>query len=195
MRLRTAILVTAIIAATINAQALSEPETLVRDVVERITSTLRNSSLGPEEKDERVVNTISPLLDFQLMAKLSLGKNNWSSIDNIQRSEFTDLFREKLQLSYLEKMNLYNDEEVLISPAEFKKGKVSLPTTLISNSGKISVIYKLYKKSGFWKVYDIEIEGISVVSSYRSQYVQALQDGNFNQLLAKMKETMPDSVD
>jgi phospholipid transport system substrate-binding protein len=66
--------------------------------------------------------------------------------------------------------------------------KVHVPTQLISKGNKISMLYKLYPSSNSWKIYDVEIEGVSIIRSYRSQFTEILQKGTFDELLQKMQE-------
>jgi len=69
------------------------------------------------------------------------------------------------------------------------KKKVHIPTQLISKDRKTSILYKLYKPGNGWKVYDLEIQGVSVIRSYRSQFGEILQNGTIDDLLQKMEKT------
>jgi phospholipid transport system substrate-binding protein len=83
---------------------------------------------------------------------------------------------------------LYTDEKIIFeAPAQVKK-KVRVPTQLVSKDRKTSILYKLYKPADDWKVYDLEIQGVSIIRSYRSQFGEVLQSGTIDDLLLKMEK-------
>ena len=105
-----------------------------------------------------------------------------------KKEKFTELYVKLLKTSYLDKLSLYSDEKVIFeSPTQVKK-KVHIPTVLISKDRKTSILYKLYKPAGGWKVYDLEIQGVSIIRSYRSQFDQILQKGTIDDLIKKMEK-------
>ena len=82
---------------------------------------------------------------------------------------------------------MYTDEKVLFEPPVQVKGKVQVPTQLVSKDRKTSILYKLYKSGENWKVYDLEIQGVSIIRSYRSQFAEILKTGTIDDLLLKME--------
>ena len=149
---------------------------------------LQKKDLSQQAKNSKIEEIVTPMFDFELMAKLSLGKKYWPDLSQEQKERFTELFIERLRQSYLDKLTAYTDEKVVYeSPVEAKK-KVHVPTQLISKGNNISMLYKLYPSSDSWKIYDIEIEGVSIIRSYRSQFSEILQKGTFDDLLKKMEE-------
>jgi phospholipid transport system substrate-binding protein len=92
-----------------------------------------------------------------------------------------------LRASYLDRLTLYTDEKVLFeSPVEVNK-KIHIPTYLVSQNQKISIRYKFYNSESDWKIYDLEIQGVSIIRSYRSQFYEILRSGTFDDLLTKLK--------
>ncbi len=128
------------------------------------------------------------------MAKLSLGRKNWKKFNKPQRQRFLTLFTKQLEDSFLEKLELYTDEKVVyqkLIPKKNKKNKITkieAPILLISKEDEIKMIFKFGKKKAGWKVYDLEIIGVSVVQTYRSQFKSALQKGTPEMLLTKMEK-------
>jgi len=123
------------------------------------------------------------------MAKLSIGKEHWSKFNAKQRAEFINLFTEQFQSFYIDKLDLFSDEEVIFKPAiVVKKKKVQVPTVLISKGKEYSILYKMSRTKTGWKIYDIAIEGVSLIHTYRSQYNHILKSGKVEDLLAKMRE-------
>lgn len=144
--------------------------------------------MGQQEKDRQIIEIVTPIFDFPLMAKLSLGKKYWPGLSKEQKGKYTDLFVKRLEASYLEKLSLYTDETVVYKTPVQNERKVEIPTEVISKDKKISMTYKLYKSEQDWKIYDLEIEGISMIVTYRSQFDQILDKGTFDDLLLKLEK-------
>ncbi len=167
----------------------TEPEKILKTSVNKVFSVLSDEELTMDQKKNKVIEITHSVFGFPLMAKLSLGKKHWSQFNAEQRAEFTSLFTELFQDFYSEKICLFHDEKVLFDPPIIEnEKKVQLPTVLLSNGKKISVLYKMFKTKNGWKVYDISIEGVSLVRTYRSQYHQVLKSDKIEGLLTKMRE-------
>jgi len=169
------------------ADDMTEVEKLIKGKVDQVVSFLRDKSLEKQERNEKIIHIISSVFDFELMAKLSLGKKYWSGLGKDERQEFTRLFMKQLQNSYVEKLDLYTDEKVEYKPAILMKKRVQLPTYLVSKGARYSMLYKLYNSKNSWKIYDIEIQGVSVILTYRSQFDGVLKHGTIQDLLERLK--------
>ena len=161
---------------------------LVRNAVDKALSVLKNKKLSREDKRKKVAEIIDPLVDSPLIAKLSLGPKHWPKLNPRQRESFTKLFVETLRWSYFDKIDLFSDETVEFEEPVANNKKFYVLTYILSKGERTKVAYKLYPTKGVWKAYDLEIEDVSIVRSYRSQYREFLQEGSFEQLLAKMRE-------
>ena len=170
------------------AHEKSAAEEFLKSNLDAVFVILQNKDLSQQAKNSKVVEIVTPMFDFKLMAKLSLGKKHWPGLSQDQRERFTELFIERLRGSYLDKLTAYTDEKVVCETPVAVKKKVHVPTQLISKDKKISMLYKLYPSSNSWKIYDIEIEGVSIIRSYRSQFNEILQKGTVEDLLQKMEE-------
>jgi phospholipid transport system substrate-binding protein len=166
----------------------SAAEQYLKNNLDAVFTVLQKKDLTQQDKNSEVVEIVTPMFDFQLMAKLSLGKKYWPDLSQDQKERFTELFIERLRRSYLNKLTAYTDEKVVYESPLVVKKKVHVPTQLISKGNKISMLYKLYSSSNSWKIYDIEIQGVSIIRSYRSQFKEILQKGTFDDLLQKMEE-------
>ncbi len=131
---------------------------------------------------------IDPLFDFNLMGKLSLGKRTYKSISPSQREEFNKLFNQKIKASYIKKIDLYSDEEVLVKAVKKVKSRIHLVTYIISGGDENEVLYKFYhsKKRG-WVIYDVDVLGVSIIQTYRQQFAEILQEDDFDTLLKKLQ--------
>ena len=123
------------------------------------------------------------------MAKLSLGKESWTKFNSDQRLEFTNNFVELIQYIYSSKLDMFSDETVIFDPIKaIGKNKVQAPTFLVSKGKKFTVIYSMMKSPEGWKIYDVKVEGVSIVHTYRSQYNHILSTGTPDDLLKIMKQ-------
>ena len=170
------------------ADEKNEAEEIVKGKLDAVFAVLRNSDLDQLAKKKQVDEIVSPMFDFALMAKLTLGKKYWPNLPRDKKEKFTELYIELLKTSYLDKLALYTDEKVIIEPPTQVKKKIHIPTQLISKDRKTAILYKLYKPSGGWKVYDLEIQGVSIIRSYRSQFSEILRNGTIDDLLLKMEK-------
>jgi phospholipid transport system substrate-binding protein len=166
----------------------SAAEEFLKSKLDAVFTVLQNKDLSQQAKNSQVVEIVTPMFDFKLMAKLSLGKEYWPDLSQDKKEQFTELFIERLRQSYLNKLTAYTDEKITYeSPVAVNK-KVHVPTQLISKSNKIDMLYKLYPSNNSWKIYDVEIQGVSIIRSYRSQFNEILQKGTFDELLQKMQK-------
>ena len=176
-----------LLSQAVTADDKSAAEEFLKSNLDAVFAVLQNKDLSPQARNSEVVEIVTPMFDFKLMGKLSLGKKYWPDLSPEQREKFTELFVERLRQSYLNKLTAYTDEKIIYeSPVTVKK-KVHMPTLLISKGKKISMLYKLYSSNNSWKIYDVEIEGVSIIRSYRSQFNEILQKGTFDDLLQKME--------
>jgi phospholipid transport system substrate-binding protein len=173
------------------ADEVSEIREMTKEKVDHVISTLKDDSLSKEEKKEGILKTIDSLFDFSLMARLSLGKKHWTTLSTEGRAEFSELFVEKLKQSYLDKLDLYTDEEVVVDEAKLtKKNRVEVLTYLVSKDDKMEMTYKLYKtKKNVWMVYDVDVLGVSIVQTYRSQFSGILKKESLEELIERLRSS------
>ena len=165
----------------------SDAEALVKSKLDAVFAVLQKGDLDQQAKKQEINAIVTPMFDFELMAKLTLGKKHWPGLPREKREKFTELYIEMLKTSYLDKLALYTDEKVIYEPPARVKKKVHVPTQLVSKDRKTSILYKLYKPGDDWKVYDLEIQGVSIIRSYRSQFSETLKNGTIDDLLLKME--------
>ena len=173
------------------ADEVNEIREMTKAKVDLVIATLKDSSLSKEEKKESILKTIDGFFDFYRMAKYSLGKKHWKSLSKSERKEFSKLFVERLKLSYLDKLDLYTDEEVVVDEAkQKKKNRVEVLTHLVSKDDKMEMKYKLIKdKKKGWLVYDVEVLGVSIVKTYRSQFSGYLRKNSMDELMNRLRSS------
>jgi len=176
------------LALPVMADDVGTVEKLLREKTETVLTILKKNDIEEQIKKNRIMETISPIIDFQLMAKLTLGKNNWGKLSEKQHKEFVDLFVERLKRSYLDKSSLFDDEKVVYKPGFSKGNKVHVPLDIISNEKSIELLYKFYSSRQGWKAYDIEINGVSLIKSYQAQFSEVLKSGTAEDLMASLRK-------
>jgi phospholipid transport system substrate-binding protein len=183
------LLVLLLLSQTAVADVESEAAKLLKKSVDKIFTVLSDKELSIDQKKSKVIEITSPVFGFSLMAKLSLGKEHWSQFNAKQRTEFIDLFTDLFENFYIDKLDFFSNETVVFQPATIvKQNKVLIQTALISKGTQYSMLYKMFKTKNGWRIYDFEIEGVSILRSYRSQYHYFLKKGGIEGLLAKMRE-------
>jgi len=109
-----------------------------------------------------------------------------------QSEKYTRLFTERIKESYREKITLYKDEKVLFKPTVQKEKTVYIPTELIHKDKKVAILYKFRKVDKRWKIYDVEIQGVSILLTYRSQFDEILRRGTVKDLLSRLEKPPDD---
>lgn len=165
-------------------------EVFLKNKLDSVVDVLQERDVEVKKKNEEVDAIASPMFDFALMAKLTLGKEHWPRFSQPEKDRFTELFIKRFKKTYLEKLTLYKDEKIVYEPAVQTEKKAEIPTYLVSKDNKTSIVYKLYKSEGVWKIYDVEIEGVSIIRSYRTQFSDILEKGTIGDLLSRLEESV-----
>jgi len=165
-----------------------EAEEVLKGKLESVIVVLEKKDMDQQVKKKEIVEIVTPIFNFSLMSKLTLGKKHWPGLTKDQQKKFIALFTQRLKDSYLDKMMLYSDEKIEYKQPVQAGKKVQIPTILTSKDSKISMRYKLYKSKQSWKIYDIEIQGVSLISTYRSQFDEILRKKTVDDLLAKLEK-------
>jgi len=162
----------------------------IKDNISNVITTLKSNE-GDEIKKEKILSKISVLFDFETMSKISLGKK-WKELNETQQKEFVTVFVKQLQNSFYEKLKHYSNELVKYKELDKPKpNRISFKTNIISQKGEVfEVIYKFYKDDkNDWKIYDVDMLGISLVQTYRVQIEEILnKDNGFENLMVKIQE-------
>lgn len=160
---------------------------LLKDKINAVVMLLQDKAVDKAHRNERISEIVSPIFDYQTMAKLSLGKKYWPTLSEEQQKTFSALFTERLQESYLDKLGLYSDEQVVYGEPQAEGKTIHTPVTLIARDSRINMLYKFYKSAQGWQIYDVEIGGVSLIQTYRSQFDGVLRDGTIDDLFARLR--------
>lgn len=171
-----------------NAAAAQSPTEVVQTGVDEILSVLRASKGGLSGQDkEKIFGVVENIFDLKLFSRRTLGRN-WNVLSEEQQTEFVDLYSQLLKNTYIERVEAYSDEKVTIDDElDMGKGKAEVRTTVTGAGTDIPIFYRLYDRGEGWKVYDVLVEGVSLVSNYRSQFSDILAKGSPEKLLAMLR--------
>jgi len=163
----------------------------LKGAIDRVVTTLDSPALKGEgkaaERRTAVRKIANEIFDFGEIARRSLGRY-WQPLSDAQRSEFVGLFSDLLERSYISKIELYGGEKIVYSGERVDGDLATVSTKIITkNATEIPVDYRLFRRGDRWLIYDVNIEGISLVSNYRTQFNKIIQTSGYNTLVDRMK--------
>ncbi len=179
-------LVLLLLPATSRAGAPTEQ---IRGTIDRVIGILRDPALATkaEERREILRKEIAPVFDFAEMAKRSLGPD-WRDRTPEERERFVALFQELLENSYLGKIESYQGEEIRYQKETQDDPYAEVKTLVVTRKGQeIPVNYRMLGDGGRYRIYDVVIEGISLVANYRSQFNSILRKSSFDGMMDKLR--------
>lgn len=178
--------------ATVIPVFAGEPTQQMKQTTEKILSVLSNPDLkdpgkAPERK-KQFSQILDERFDWEELSRRSLARH-WVERTPQEKKEFVPLYRDLLERTYLEKVDDYSGETVRYE-GETLDGEYAIVKVKIQTKSKreIPVEYRMLKKGTTWRVYDISIEGVSLVNNYRQQFSSMLQKSTFQEVLKKLRE-------
>ncbi len=162
--------------------------------IDKLVDVLKDPQYQGQENLEKRRDMLRAIIherfSFSRMSQLSLGKH-WRQISPEEKDEFISLFGRLLEKTYVSRIESYNNEEVIYTKTSEKNNKAQVDTKIITESLEIPINYRMYMQSdGSWKVYDIVVEGVSLVGNYRSQFNQVLRKNSFETLMEDLKKRL-----
>jgi phospholipid transport system substrate-binding protein len=163
------------------------PTDIAKQVIERALNALNDPSSQGEARRQKVKRIVDPYFDYQEMAKRSLGPT-WGKISAGQRHEFVQIFSQLLEASYSDKIEKYAQRVKIDYTGEILEGEYAeVRTVVVKANDRIPLNYRLINEGGTWKVYDVIIEGVSLVSNYRSQFSKIIHESSYAELVKRLK--------
>lgn len=168
------------------------PGEIIVERIDKSLAVLRSPALqGAEkisERRQKLWEALAPIFNFKEMSRRALGRH-WKDRTPEEREEFTSVFTNILKNNYLQKTNSYTNEKIVYLRETAQGDRSKVQTNIITAKGeKIIVDYSMRKIGNTWKIYDITIEGVSVVGNYRSQFNSILSKSPFARLIQQLKE-------
>jgi len=160
--------------------------------IDSIIKILEDDTLKSEayaaQRREALRKVIYARFDFEKMSQLSLARH-WRDRTPAERQTFVRLFSRLLEDTYVGKIEAYNDEKVRYVKEQIRGNKAQIDTVVLSDTIEIPIDYRMYAAAdGQWRVYDMVVEGVSLVANYRSQFSRMLESDSFESLIRQLEE-------
>lgn len=186
-----ALVIALIVLAAGTAQAMTPTET-IKERVDKALETLSQSSAatpeGAEQRRAEIRRVADGLFDFTEMSKRALGKH-WAGRTAAERDEFVKLFSELMARAYLGKMDRYAGEPITYVSERVDGDLATVASKVITaKKSEVPIEYRLRRVSDRWAVYDIIIDNVSLLGTYRSQFDRIIQTSSFAELLKRMRQ-------
>jgi phospholipid transport system substrate-binding protein len=164
------------------------PTEAMRGTIDQVIKLLSNPALKEPGQKNRILQQVRQVVDrrfdYEEMAKRSLP--NWNQLSASQRREFVTLFSELLATSYADKLAKYSGEKVSYVGDSTDGDLAEVKTMLLRSNDRIPINYRLINK-GQWMVYDVAIEGVSLVNNYRSQFARVIHESSYAELVHRLQ--------
>ncbi len=176
---------------TISHSAEDSPTAQLQPTLNKIIQLLSDESLkGPDKKIERremIMKTITERFDFREMSKRTLG-SPWNDISPEQRDYFTQLMTKLLENNYIGQLEGYSGQKIEYVGERVKEDKAQVSTLIENKGAKYPVHYILNMEKDKWMVYDINIEGVSLIRNYRAEFKSIIRTEKFEGLVKTIEE-------
>lgn len=156
------------------------------DEVVRIVSD-KEMKKNDVKRRQALKRTISTIFDYNEMAKRSLGKH-WNQRSAAEKKQFTDLFASLLENSYASKIESYNNEKIVYLKESTDGDHAEVKSKVVTvKRDEFTLDYRIINQNGKWMVYDVVIEGVSLVSNYRTQFNKIITSQGYPELVKKLQ--------
>jgi len=177
-------------AASQAAAKEATPKEVVSSTIQAIIDVLeaREDKTAVNDADrEGIRKVVVGKFDYREMSRRSVGKP-WKKMDEKKKEEFTELFRQMLEYSYGNQLAGYHGQKVVFEDAEFKKDKARVKGAVVDSSKSIPMEYRLHQTDSGWQVYDIKIEGVSLVTTFRKDFKSIVKKQGIDGLMAILQK-------
>ena len=174
------------------------PTEQLRGATDRVLKLLQDPALKQpartEERRKQIRAVANEIFDWQETGKRALARH-WQGRTPQQREEFSQLFADLIERSYVGKLELYSGERIVYAGEAVDGDQATVRTKLVTKSNtEIPIDYRMQKEGDRWRVYDVTIEGVSLVGNYRSQFNRIILQSNFDELMKKLKTKQEELV-
>lgn len=172
-----------------DAELTAAPRALIEKTANQIVSILSDQEQAEDARVAAIEAIAYEIFDFTTMSKLVLARN-WRKMNTEQRAEFVREFKRNLSRTYGTRLDRYDQEDIEIFATQVEpRDDVSVKTRILGGEFNNAVIsYRLRLRKERWRIIDVVIEGVSLVSNYRSQFAEILNSGTIDDLLEKLRD-------
>lgn len=164
-----------------------DPMALITVTVNSIIDLLNDKNISKDQRISRIRPLVFEHFDFNEMSKRVLG-TNWRGLTPAQQKTFADIFSRLLEATYVGKIELYSDVKVTFQNELIQDETARVNTLIHTKTKDIPLVYYMFFNGKSWYVYDVIIENVSLVSTYRSTYNQIIRQKGFDDLIKEMNK-------
>jgi len=172
--------------------ASSSPKDQMKTSVDAIMNILKNKELDQKTRRKKIRLIIKKRFDFWAMSQRTMA-TNWKKLSSREKKRFVNLFTRFLVNNYMERIEAYTDETIEYLKGKIKENRAMVNTVILTKSVEIPVMYKMRLKKGEWLVYDVVIEGISLIKNYRSSYKEIVKKKGLGELMTMLEKKIKDN--
>ncbi len=161
----------------------------VDQVIRILEDPALKSEAKAQERRAAIRKEADKIFDFEETAKRALAKH-WQSLGEKDRQEFVSVFSDLLERSYISKIQRYTGEKITYAGDSIDGDVATVKTRFATKQGtEVPVDYRMLKRGDRWLVYDVNVEGVSLVANYRTQFNKIIQTASYQELITKMKNS------
>ena len=167
------------------------PTDQLKASVEQIVKVLEDPALRAEARSQErraaIRKEAEGVFDFTETARRALGRH-WQGLAEKDRQEFTSLFTDLIERAYISKIERYSGERIAYAGEAMEGGLATVRTRFVTKQGtEVPVDYRMQQRGDRWLVYDVSVEGVSLINNYRTQFDKIIQTSSYAELVRKMK--------
>jgi phospholipid transport system substrate-binding protein len=187
IRLPATLLLIFLFSFSLAASAKITPSERIKETVDQVLTVLQDDSLGSQDRRDKVKQIVRKRFDYESMSQVILGKN-WRKATQPQRQQFITLFRELLEQTYYSAVDSYNNQSVRMGLERVKQKRANVQTFIVAANKELAVSYKMRYRNNDWYAYDVAVEGVSLVSNYRTSFNNLVREKGMEGLLTELAE-------
>ena len=163
----------------------------IRGTIDEVFKVLDDQELKKparhEDRRQRLEKVVGARFDYSEMSRRSLG-SQWNQLSDKDKQEFVDLFRTLLTNTYADRVENYSGEGVQYLNERTEKEYAEVRTKVLSGKTEIPMDYRLLHKDNDWRVYDVVVDGVSLVNNYRGQFTKILHTSSYPGLVDQLRK-------
>ena len=195
MKILKTILVVACMSLSHNILAQSSPVPMLESSANAIIATLKTNKTSLKSNPNIIYKAVEthllPNVDVAGMSRSVLGRQIWNKASSAERNQFSQAFTRLVIRTYSGPLAQYSDETIQFLPlrGSLNSRFMRVNSVIVRSRGQnIPLSYSLVSKNGQWKIYDLSVEGVSLLQSFRSQFAQALQNSTISDVIKQMEQ-------
>jgi len=184
-----AFVIVASVARPATADSGTAPLNIVKQVVAQVLSIVNDKQMAQADKQKKLRELGNANLDLNEMSRLAMGRS-WRSLSADQRRRFVPVFSSFLEDAYLNKVQNYSDQDIQITKARLSEQNYAQVSGRIVQQGSdpIGLGFSLKREGGAWKIYDIAVDNVSTLHSYRAEFQRIMSDKGFDELMRRIQD-------